>query len=589
MRPCTARVISRCLRDRSRLPLSATARVLQSPQESICPSCSRLARAPGRITLGARSFSSLISPDNIVSSPFPDEDIPNVNFAQYVLEMMQPYAKLTATVDIPTGRSYTYKEVEEAAVKVASALTRLGYTKGDAIAIFSVNVPEYCMLILAAALCGIVVTPANPAYSAGELARQLEMSKAKAVFTIPPLVPTVKEALSSSSTVQTAVKDLFCLGEAEGCRPVSELMKDGGTALPQNVNVNPKDDVLLLPFSSGTTGLPKGVMLTHHNCVSNLNQIRKPLKVEQGEDRFIGVLPFYHIYGMIPVQFGALQDGATLYTMPRFDPEMFLTTLHKHKVNILHAVPPMILFLAKHPVVSKFDLSNLKYVISGAAPLGEGLTHEFMNRVKAPVFQGYGLTEASPVINVDIVPGQPGSIGLVVPNTIAKIQCPDTGKSLGVGELGEFCAKGPQMMKGYLNDPESTAAMLQEDGWLHTGDLGYLQEDGRVVIEDRLKELIKYKGFQVPPAELEAFLLTHPGVQDVGVIGLPEEGVGELPRAYVVKKPDSTVTEEEISKFVEDNMASYKSLRGGVVFVEEIPKSPSGKILRRVLKDSALK
>ncbi|XP_071079909.1 uncharacterized protein [Haliotis cracherodii] len=586
MRSCTARTISRCLRDGSRLPLPTAARVLPSPQGSVCPSCSRVTQASGRVTLGARPFSSLISPDNIVRSPFPDEDIPNVNFAQYVLEMMQPYAKLTATVDVPTGRSYTYSELQEAAIKVASAITRLGYTKGDVIAIFSANVPEYCILILAAAWCGIVVTPANPSYTAGELARQLEMSKARAVFTIAPLLPTVKEALSSSPILQKTVKDLFALGEVEGCRPVSELMKDDGAALPQNVNVNPKDDVLLLPFSSGTTGLPKGVMLTHHNCVANLKQIRKPLTVDQGNDNFIGVLPFYHIYGMIPVQFGALQDGATLYTMPRFDPEMFLTTLQKHKISILHVVPPIVLFLAKHPVVSKFDLSNLKYVICGAAPLGEGLTSEFQNRLKAPVYQGYGLTEASPVINVDTAPGQPGSIGHVVPNTTVKIQCPETGKTLGKGELGEYCAKGPQMMKGYLNDPDSTAAMLDKDGWLHTGDLGYLQEDGRVVIEDRLKELIKYKGFQVPPAELEAFLLTHPGVQDVGVIGVPKEGVGELPRAYVVKKPDSSVSKEEIAKFVEDNMASYKSLRGGVEFIEEIPKSPSGKILRRVLKDN---
>nr|KAG5691614.1 hypothetical protein BaRGS_023785 [Batillaria attramentaria] len=384
------------------------------------------------------------------------------------------------------------------------------------------------------------------------------------------------------------VKELYTFGhQEEGVEFFNKLMEDSGKDFPENVDVDPINDVWLLPYSSGTTGLPKGVMITHHNVVANILQFRELLHVTP-DDRTLGLLPFFHIYGLTAVQFGTLYDGGQLVTVPRFDPEMFLTSIQNKKISIFHGVPPIILFLAKHPLVDKFDLSSLKYMISGAAPLGEGLTKECMTRLGVPIYQGYGLTETSPVINIDGPPGHPGTIGYLVPNTVAKIVNVETCKPVKMGEMGEYCVKGPQVMKGYLHNQEATDEMIDKDGWLHTGDLGILREDGFVVIEDRLKELIKYKGFQVPPAELEGLLLTHPAVQDVGVIGIPEEGVGELPRAYIVLKPKASASAEDFIKFVEDNAAPSKRLRGGVEFVEEIPKTASGKILRRVLKAKVL-
>ncbi|XP_076455598.1 putative 4-coumarate--CoA ligase 3 [Babylonia areolata] len=255
---------------------------------------------------------------------------------------------------------------------------------------------------------------------------------------------------------------------------------------------------------------------------------------------------------------------------------------------MLHAVPPVVLFLAENPTVDDFDLTSVRLMVCGAAPLGTSLTEECQTRLRVPIYQGYGLTETSPVITVDFSPGHPGTIGHLLPNTRARLVDPKTGKAVGLGEMGEYCMQGPQKMMGYYHNQQATDDMIDNQGWLQTGDLGYVKEDGFVVIEDRLKELIKYKGSQVPPAELESLLLTHPAVKDAGVIGVHSEGEGELPRAYVVIKPNMTATQHDICRFVEERVSSGKWLRGGVEFVDEIPKSPSGKILRRVLKARAL-
>eukprot|EP00058_Branchiostoma_floridae_P018912 XP_002604401.1 hypothetical protein BRAFLDRAFT_280542 [Branchiostoma floridae] len=362
--------------------------------------------------------------------------------------------------------------------------------------------------------------------------------------------------------------------------------------MPADVKIDPSEDIAILPYSSGTTGLPKGVMLTHYNIIANLCQNRcamavpRILLLEPREECLIGQLPFFHIYGLVVILFNCLMQGVRLVTVPRFEPEAFLECVQNYKVTRILTVPPVAVFLAKHPIVDSYDLSLIKEVFCGAAPMGTEITMALMDRLKIPNHrQGYGLTETSPIVTI----GRegvfvPGSFGILVPNTKAKVVDTETGEAVGPGEDGELCVLGPQVMKGYLDNPEATASTINPEGWLLTGDIVRYDEDGNFYAVDRVKELIKYKGFQVAPAELESVLLGHPGVQDAAVIGLPDEVAGELPKAFVVKKVDD-VTEKDITDFVAERVAPYKKLRGGVAFVGEIPKTPSGKILRRLLKD----
>ncbi|KAH9519673.1 4-coumarate--CoA ligase 1 [Bulinus truncatus] len=529
-----------------------------------------------------------VTPDNILHSHLPDINIPtNVPFHQFLFDKCDQYKNLTAVEEFLTGKKYTYQQLKEKSVKVARGLYNMGYRKGDIVLAFSPNQIDYTVLMLACATIGVWFCAANPAFTADELNRQVVHSNCKAIFTIPFFAGTVKAAVEIKSQPNN-VKDLFVFGEAPGFQPFDNLISGDGLTYP-DVDIDPVNDVLALPYSSGTTGLPKGVMLTHHNLMSNCLQALTSIRATT-EDRSLGLLPLYHIYGMTAVQFSILYSGSSITFLPKFEPESFLKCLQDKKITLAHLVPPLIIFLAKHPVVSAFNLTSLRTVISGAAPLGAEVTLEFLKRFThgVSVNQGYGLTETSPVINVDVT-GTPGSIGNLVANTQGKIVDLETNKILGVGETGEFCVKGPQIMKGYYKDKSATDQMIEPEGWLHTGDIGYYTKDGLVFIKDRLKELIKYKGSQVPPAELEALLLGHPDVQDVAVLGVPDEESGELPRAFVVKKPGSKVTEEVLIKYVEERVAHTKRLRGGVLFIDEVCKNPSGKILRRIMRDKYLK
>lgn len=525
--------------------------------------------------IGKRRLSSG-STDTIIQSSRPDVEFPVTSLSDFMFSRFGKFGNKPALHDFETGHTYRYNELEDLSRRIGSYLTRKGFKKGDVIAYLGTNNPEFTLLLLGCASIGVTLTTANPAYTEGEISRHMEHSGAKSIVTVPPLVHRVQEA---------GVKDITVIGWSEGSHLFSDILKDDGKAFPSSVDLNPKEDVILLPYSSGTTGLPKGVMLTHYNVVSNLLQFRNSLKTTT-EDNYLGVLPFYHIYGMAPVLLGSLQDGAYMTTISKFDPEVFLTAIQRQKITKVMIVPPIVLFLARHPMVANYDLSSIQEVLSAAAPLGESLTYEFMDKVKLPIYQGYGLTETSPVTHLDWVPGTVGSIGRLISNTEGKIVNPETGEALARGETGEICIRGPQVMKGYLNNEKATKDMIDEDGWLHTGDIGHVKtENDCFVITDRLKELIKYKGMQVPPAELEDLLQKHPAVLDVAVVGMPDDRAGELPRAYVVCKPNEHVTPPEIIKFVEDHVADYKRLRGGVEFVKEIPRSPSGKILRRLLKD----
>ena len=511
----------------------------------------------------------------IFRSPYPDVDIPSQSLTSFVLEHAAARGDKPALIDGPTGRTITYAQLAGGVQKVAAGLAERGLAKGDRFAIFAPNVPEYALAFHGIAAAGGVVTTINSLYTVEELTFQLKHSKARFLLTIPQFLDRAQPAAA-----EAGVEEIFVLGEAEGATPFTSLLAT--EAAPPQIDFDPAEDLIALPYSSGTTGFPKGVMLTHRNLVANVCQTIEPHSTDEN-DVVMGVLPFFHIYGMTVIMNVAVRIGATVVTMPRFDLEQFLTLMQDHKITRAYLVPPIILGLAKHPIVDRFDLSNLEVIMSGAAPLGHEVQEAAQERVGCVVMQGYGLTETSPVTHMnpdEKDKGRAGSIGFLIPNTEAKYVDPESGKELDAGETGELWIRGPQVMKGYLENEEATRHTIDVEGWLHTGDIGYADGDGYFFLVDRLKELIKYKGFQVPPAELEALLLSHPSVADAAVIPVADEEAGEIPKAFVVKSAE--VSADDLMSFVAEKVSPQKKIRL-VEFIDEIPKSASGKILRRVL------
>lgn len=509
-------------------------------------------------------------------SPYPDVEIPDVSLTEYVLQHAARYGDKPALIDGPTGRTITYAQLAESVRRVATGLAARGFKKGDVFAILSPNLPEYAVAFHGVASAGGVNTTLNPLYTAEELAHQLQDSGARFLVTVPALLEKAKEAAAHAH-----IEEIFVFGEAEGATPFSDLLANEGE--PPAVSINPREDIVALPYSSGTTGLAKGVMLTHHNLVANLCQFIG-MGFYRDDERLIGVLPMFHIYGMVVILNQTLRLGLQLVTMPRFELEQFLQLTEKHKLTFLHCVPPIVLGLTKSPLADNYDLSSVRAVFSGAAPLGGELVEACRTRFKCAMLQGYGLTETSPVALLTPPDNpKPGSVGVAAPNTEICLVDVDTGAVVSEpGARGEVWIRGPQIMKGYLNRPEATADTVDNDGWLHSGDIGYADEDGHFFIVDRLKELIKYKGFQVPPAELEAILLTHPAVADAAVVPKPDDEAGEIPKAFVVKKAD--VTAQALMAFVAAQVAPHKKIRL-LEFIDQIPKNASGKILRRVLRE----
>ncbi len=511
----------------------------------------------------------------IHKSPLSDVEIPDTAVTPFVLRRAAELADAPALIDGPTGRVVTYRQLEDSIHRLAGGLAARGFGKGDVLAIMAPNLPEYAVVFHGTCWAGGTVTTINPTYTAHEVEHQLNDSGATILVTIGMFLDTAREAAKT-----TRVEEIFTLDPTDAT-PFTALL---GEPLTEQVPVDPAEDVAVLPYSSGTTGLSKGVMLTHRNLVANLVQMEALIPLGTGE-KILSVLPFFHIYGMQVLMNAALASGAVVVPVPRFDLEQFLTLAQEHKIHRAFIVPPIVVALAKHPLVDQFDLSSLKMLFSGAAPLGAELAAEAGARLGCEVVQGYGMTELSPVSHATPEgQGRPGTIGVLVPSTECRIVDPETGDDLGLDQPGEIWVRGPLVMKGYLNNPQATADTIDADGWLHTGDIAVVDAAGHFTIVDRLKELIKYKGFQVPPAELEALIVTHPAVADVAVIGVPDEEAGELPKAFVVLKPGAEATAEDIQRFVADNVAHYKQVRI-VEFVPEIPKSASGKILRRLLRD----
>jgi acyl-CoA synthetase (AMP-forming)/AMP-acid ligase II len=499
--------------------------------------------------------------------------VPDLALHDYVLGMADARGDTPALVCGASGRSLSYRELARMVRALTAGLMQNGVGKGDIVAIMAPNCPEYAVVFHAVSRAGAILTTINPSYTAEETAFQLNDAGARLLVTSAGLLERARAAVAHARRPI----ELATLDEAPDVPSIRTLSID---ADPPPVAIDPAGDVVVLPYSSGTTGLPKGVMLTHRNLVANLAQVEA---VETSPcPALLGVLPFFHIYGMVVIMNHGLLRGATIVTLPRFDLEAVLGLLQQWPIATAHIVPPVALAFAKHPAIDRFDLSRLRWVFSGAAPLGRELTEAIETRLPIRVRQGYGMTEASPVTHYT-PPGleRAGKVGLAVPGTEVRLVDVASGRDAAPGTPGEVWVRGPQVMKGYWNNPEATARTVDADGWLHTGDIGVMDGDGYLEIVDRLKELIKVKGFQVAPAELEALLLKHPKIADAAVVGVPDAECGEVPKAIVVAK--EPLTADDVKAFVAGHAASYKRL-GHVAFADQIPKSPSGKILRRLLR-----
>jgi len=507
----------------------------------------------------------------IYRSPLAAIDIPAVPVADFVLARAASRGSRPALIDAVTGRTITYDQLPDLVARAAAALAALGVRKRDVCAIFSPNTPEFAIAVLAIARLGAVVTTVNTLATSDDLDKQLRDSGAK-ILIVGTKGPTQsRTGLTNGVSGVTHVISFAELAESTGAAP--------------EVSIDP-GDIVALPYSSGTTGLPKGVMLTHRNLVANMLQVDASSHLRDGEDTLIAFLPFFHIYGLEVIMLLGLWSGATIVVMPKFDLEQFLDLVERHRATVLHVVPPIVLAIAKSPAAASRDFSSVRKLFSGAAPLGADVTEACCARVGCVLQQGYGMTEASPATHTSSdIPSRikPGSVGTLVANTECRIVDPATGQDVRPGDNGEIWVRGPQVMLGYFNRPADTRATIDGDGWLHTGDIGHADADGHFFIVDRLKELIKYKGLQVAPAELESVLLSHSAVKDAAVVPQKDEEAGELPHAFVVLKGPATA--EELMTFVAARVAPYKKVRR-ITFVDVIPKSPSGKILRRVLRES---
>lgn len=513
----------------------------------------------------------------IHASPLPDVEIPDVPLTAHVLRHAERLADKPALVDGPSGRELTYGELARGVRALAGGLQERGMAAGEVVAVLAPNLPEYALVFHGVAAAGGTVTTINPTYTPSEVRHQLADAGATVLVTIGQFLDTAEEAAEG-----TDVSRIVTIDEVDGQTSIRDLFGE-----PIDVAPADPDDVVVLPYSSGTTGRSKGVQLTHRNLVANVVQTATAADLNE-DDTSVAVLPFFHIYGMQVLMNSMLSQGATIITLPRFDLEQFLAVHQEHGITRSFVAPPIVTALAKHPVVDEYDLSALRQVFSGAAPLGAELAREAAERIDTEVVQGYGMTEMSPVSHLtQFGDFKPGSVGVTVANTETAIVDPDSGEFLDVGAEGEVWVRGPQVMKGYLNRPQETADTLDDDGWIHTGDVGTIDEDGHLYIVDRLKELIKYKGFQVAPAELEDLLVSHPAVADAAVIGRDDEEAGEVPIGFVTLKDGQQATEDELIEHAAADVSSYKRLHR-VTFLDEIPTSASGKILRRELRDEHL-
>lgn len=512
--------------------------------------------------------------------------------------LLEMHGDKVIQIDAESGETLTAIEALNKSIKLAKKLVELGVKKGDAVTVNSENRIEYVMVPLACFYIGAIFAPLNPDYTSGELNHVVNLSKPKVAF-------------CSSSTLKLMIKlkqkhafieHLILFGKKPSNNlPMYEdiirgVTKDTSFDDFEPADLDAKEHVATILCSSGTTGMPKGVMATHRNMTAFMEIARTRVQeLYEFEENMsaqsivtFGLTPFFHSMGFMTMYMNCL-GGNLIIVIKKFKAKLFLEAIEKFKVTTLIVPPPVLLVLTKHPLAKNYDFSSLRDIRSGAAPMGKEMEVELREKFKLRhVSQSYGMTETTlGVLVSSLSECRVGSVGKIVPGNMCKV-VDEAGNALGPNQEGELCFQGPLIMKGYVNDPTSTANTIDKDGWLHTGDIAYFDKDFYFFIVDRIKELIKYKAFQVAPAELEALLLQHPQVSDVGVIGLPDPDAGELPLAFVVRKDGAKVTEKELQDYVAGKVSRQKRLRGGVIFLEEIPKNPSGKILRRVLKQRAI-
>ncbi|XP_063927637.1 uncharacterized protein LOC135140853 [Zophobas morio] len=539
------------------------------------------------------SVGAKFSDNRVIKSKAANLIIPNQLIPDYIWQDLGKWHDKTAVVCFETGKSYTFNQVYLKCRNLAGSLRRkFSLEKGDTVAVILPNVVDFPVAFLGAIQAGLVVTTVNPLHNADEMARQLSDSGAKIIFTVRDILTVVNTAMSilgeKIPTVIAEAQPADCF--PQGCIKMSELCdnsNNNGNALPEGS----PDDVAILPYSSGTTGFPKGVQLTHRNVVSNLYQMSSPdfivnLKTEGSFQDVIPVfLPLFHIYGMVGIFLNFFAQGCKLVMIPNFIGSQFIKLLQYYQPTLLFAVPPMIVVVLNNPKIKVDDLKSVRTIISAAAPLGSLSVEEFNDKSsgKITLLQMYGMTETSPLTLMQtpkLANGTKiGGSGFLIPNTEAQI-IPQTS-----AQSGELLVRGPQIMKGYHNNPEATRDAILQDGWLRTGDICYYDEHQHFFITDRLKELIKVKGFQVAPAELEEILMSHSAVVDAAVVGIPHPVHGEAPKAFIVVKKGQSVNTDHVKEFVAAKVSSYKRLVGGVVVTEKIPRNCAGKILRNELKN----
>ncbi|XP_019199737.1 PREDICTED: 4-coumarate--CoA ligase 2 [Ipomoea nil] len=532
---------------------------------------------------------------HIFRSRLPDIPIPNqIPLHTYCFQNLAEYRDRTCLIVGSTGKTYSFAETHLICRKVASGLGKLGVKKGDVIMTLLQNCPEFVFSFMGASMIGAVTTTANPFYTKSEIFKQMSASKAKVIITQSMYVEKLKDSGEEYPKLGEDFSVVTVDDPPENCLHFSVLSEADEEDIPATVDIAP-DDAVALPFSSGTTGLPKGVVLTHKSLITSVAQQvdgENPNLYLKEDDVVLCVLPLFHIFSLNSVLLCSLRAGAAVLLMQKFEIKALLELVKKHRVSVAAVVPPLVLALAKNPIVDSYDLSSIRVVLSGAAPLGKELEEALLQRVPQAIFgQGYGMTEAGPVLSMcpafakQPLPAKSGSCGSVVRNAELMVVDPETGCSLGRNKPGEICIRGSQIMKEYLNDPAATARTIDVDGWLHTGDIGFVDDDDEVFIVDRVKELIKFKGFQVPPAELEALLLSHPMIADAAVVPQKDDAAGEVPVAFVVRSSDGfDLTEEAVKEFIAKQVVFYKKLHK-VYFIHAIPKSASGKILRKDLRE----
>ncbi|QKW10835.1 4-coumarate--CoA ligase family protein [Streptomyces sp. NA04227] len=514
------------------------------------------------------------------------ENVPAIELPihEAVLGQAAARGEAPALIDGVDGTVVSYAQLDAFHRRVAAGLAAAGLTKGDVLALHSPNTLAFPMAFYGATRAGASVTTVHPLATAEEFAKQLRDSGASWIVTVSPLLATARAAAELAG----GIREIMVCDRAEGHQSLLGMLAvPEETAAEPRVTVDPVHDIAVLPYSSGTTGAPKGVMLTHRSIATNLAQLY-PLMPVTAEDRILAVLPFFHIYGLTALLNSPLRHGASVVVLPRFDLETFLKAIQDQRITGLYIAPPIALALAKHPSVDDYDLSSVRYAISAAAPLDAELARACGARLGiGPIAQAYGMTELSPgthVVPLGARDVPPGTVGKLVAGTEMRVVDED-GRDLGPGERGELLFRGPQVMKGYLGRPEDTGAMIDPEGWLHTGDIGQVDSDGWLFVVDRVKELIKYKGYQVAPAELEALLLTHDAVADAAVIGVQEPDGTEIPLACVVRAPGADdLDAEQVMAYVAARVAPYKKVRR-VEFVASVPRAVSGKILRRELRE----